>query len=688
MKKNFLFYLSVILMLAFIPSTVFAAPECTAEDYCDSILKISDQSANIPFTGDASWMGVANQLFNVEVKYSDGLEIAVDPAPALIYSCSLDGYKFDNCADVPFTNVGAYTLRATAAESDSLFYLESYADSTLTITDAADVDLDGLTVTYHSNLTDSGAAVEDSDAYAFGDEVTILGNLGLDETGNPNPLAKAGYTFNSWNSAETLDGTSYSFGDLIHITNDLNLYPEWKSIQADGTVADAPITVPAVETVTAIDETGQPLESKTAVDNDKFKLGEGWFALNESAVLAPQSETVSKQVEFPAESHNDKFMIGDGWYVVGDVTFDYQENMPAANQQPIQQPVVEEPEAILEFEPEAVVQESVVIEDADIAIVPEPVAELPVEPAPEEAPLAEDTPLAAAPAEAEVPAIEPIVEADAPVTPIEEPGEVEIDAAIAEVIEEPAEALPQTVEELPQPEVIIIPDETIDPASTSAETADLLPVSVEPVSKGLDEGYVEKATAAQAAGIEFTTVPTFENDSCALDGCKDKLPETGFHSALVTPLREQPASLSYTDLYYELDLPQLQITSDIVTVPFENTSWAVEWLHDRAGLLEGSALPGQGISYIAGHNHLNTAESGPFLFIGNLKQNDRIFVRDPNGELLEFSVVANELYEPNDFALVQAKASEYNNPIVLITCENEAPDGHYLNRRIVFAKQL
>lgn len=163
------------------------------------------------------------------------------------------------------------------------------------------------------------------------------------------------------------------------------------------------------------------------------------------------------------------------------------------------------------------------------------------------------------------------------------------------------------------------------------------------------------------------------------------LPGTGFPTRNRIALRSQPASLAYSTLGISLDLPTLNVQTDIVTVPEEEDGWAVDWLGNKAGLLEGSALPGEGISYIAAHNHLNTLEAGPFLFLSELGEDDRIFVQDASGELLTFSVFANELYAPDEFAAVHEKASEVSNALVLITCENESADGGYLNRRVVFA---
>ena len=172
------------------------------------------------------------------------------------------------------------------------------------------------------------------------------------------------------------------------------------------------------------------------------------------------------------------------------------------------------------------------------------------------------------------------------------------------------------------------------------------------------------------------------------DPFRPYLPNTGFSTRNMTLLREQPAALAYKTLDIAIEIPVLDVQTELVVVPEEGGSWAIDWLGDRAGLLEGSVLPGQGISYIAAHNHLNNLEAGPFLFLLDLEENDRIFVRNGDEELLTYKVYANELFEPDDFELVEQKASEYENSVVLITCENESTEGGYLNRRVVFAKPL
>jgi len=573
MKKSSIIGFITFILVMMLSVAVSAAPTCTADDYCDSMLKISEQKSKIPFTGDASWMSVSNALFDIQVEYSDGLEVAVDPDPHLIFMCSLDGVTFDSCETDPFVQVGVYTLRVTAAQNDKLFYLESYADTTLKITDANDVDLDGLTVTYHDSRSDSGKPVEDSAAYAFGDNVTILGNLGLDENGNPSPLTKDGYTFKSWNDAEDLSGKSYPFGETIRITRDLDLYPEW--VSEDGEVIAAEPQTPVLNTNNPELAENQAKQPST---NDQFQLGNGWFAVGDETIQDNNQyqETEMEEPQTVQPSNSDKFAIGKGWYPVGDVTFEYPEDFQLPQS------------AVTDPEPVAQIETSVPDGTVDLA-----------------AQLNEET---------------------------------EIDPQVAES------------------------DGDLD-----AKSPELNLLSAEP----------QKNTADQCLAGE-----------CPAQNTEMALPHTGFSTRHLTAIREQPAELVYSSLGIQLQVPLLDVNAEVVKVPDETSGWAVEWLGNRAGLLEGSALPGEGISYIAAHNHLNEKEAGPFLFIQDLKVNDRIFIRNANGDLMEFSVFANELYGPDDFALVQQKAQENEKTLVLITCENESADGGYLNRRVVFAKPI
>ena len=93
-------------------------------------------------------------------------------------------------------------------------------------------------------------------------------------------------------------------------------------------------------------------------------------------------------------------------------------------------------------------------------------------------------------------------------------------------------------------------------------------------------------------------------------GCE--LPRTGITGVGIS-LKDKPASLNYAPIGMELYIPVLDLVSDIVTVPQTDDGYPVEWLGRNAGLLEGFAKPGSGISVIAGHNTLNAEEYGPLL---------------------------------------------------------------------------
>lgn len=499
MKKRTLMYLLLICCLLSITTTVMADPVCTAEDYCSSIISVKEQTSPVYFTGDFTWLISADTLFPVEVKFTDGTEEMNDPSPRISYACSIDGTAFVGCNSEVFSQVGSYKLRVTAIQNDQLFYNESNTDTLLTIidsegTEAQESQSEGFQVIYHDILSDSGSVPVDQKLYQDGEEGIILGNLGLNAETQPDPLVRSGFLFDSWNTSADLDGDSYAFGQLIPIQGNLDLYPQWMSMET-------------------------PDESKT------LDLSPEFFAASE-------------------------------------------------------QPVVD--------------------------------------------------------------------------------------------------------------------------ASLTLETEDQTLVAKQWPGEPPFGGIATPPNFASPANIEWYRVPNCrEGEQCYPPRQewprdpdqpdrfpKPQLPRTGFSTKNMTLLREQPASLAYDTLGISIDVPVLDVTANLVIVPEDEDNWAVDWLGDQAGLLQGSALPGEGTSFIAAHNHLNNLEAGPFLFLMDLEENDRIFVRDASGDLIEYGVFANELFEPDEFAAVQNKAAEVENALVLITCENESADGGYLNRRVVFAKPL
>ena len=165
------------------------------------------------------------------------------------------------------------------------------------------------------------------------------------------------------------------------------------------------------------------------------------------------------------------------------------------------------------------------------------------------------------------------------------------------------------------------------------------------------------------------------------------LPATGFSTKHATKLPAQPAALEYRDLNgLRIQIPSLSVSAEIRGVPFADGEWAVEWLGADAGLLDNGAEPGKGTAVIAAHNHIDDMSVGPFLFIRELQNNDRIFITDDDGTMLMYRVYANELVTPD------AAEAVYDNAIpgslVLVTCEDEMAEGGYAYRRLVYAEPL
>ncbi|MDK9716485.1 MAG: DUF1566 domain-containing protein [Trichlorobacter sp.] len=76
-----------------------------------------------------------------------------------------------------------------------------------------------LSVTYNGNGNSSGSVPVDSTGYALNATVTVLDNSGA--------LAKTGYIFNGWNTADDDRGTTYQPGATLSIAAPITLYAQW-----------------------------------------------------------------------------------------------------------------------------------------------------------------------------------------------------------------------------------------------------------------------------------------------------------------------------------------------------------------------------------------------------------------------------------------------------------------------------
>ena len=166
------------------------------------------------------------------------------------------------------------------------------------------------------------------------------------------------------------------------------------------------------------------------------------------------------------------------------------------------------------------------------------------------------------------------------------------------------------------------------------------------------------------------------------------LPRTGFSAAGPQRLPEKPLELKYQPVKQRIEIPSASVAAEIVLVPFADGEYPVTWLGDKAGLLEGSALPGEGQSVLTGHNHLDTKAAGPFAGLSRLKEGDRIFVSGERGEIQTFVVYANAKIAETGISAVNQLIAGDPLSLTLITCEDERPEGGYANRRVIAARPL
>ena len=166
----------------------------------------------------------------------------------------------------------------------------------------------------------------------------------------------------------------------------------------------------------------------------------------------------------------------------------------------------------------------------------------------------------------------------------------------------------------------------------------------------------------------------------------DRLPGTGFSAGQPTALSIQPKDLQYIPSGLTLQIPSLDVSENIVSIPFRNGEYPVEWLENNIGLPEEFSAPGSGPSILVGHNHLSTSEAGPFALLQMLTENSQLFITDRSGRMIRFSVFANAKISADDMEAVRNLSAACENSLILITCEDEKPEGGYASRRIVAAR--
>jgi LPXTG-site transpeptidase (sortase) family protein len=144
------------------------------------------------------------------------------------------------------------------------------------------------------------------------------------------------------------------------------------------------------------------------------------------------------------------------------------------------------------------------------------------------------------------------------------------------------------------------------------------------------------------------------------------IPETGFAPGRRTHLPARPSSGAY-HTYAELwlEIPELDLASEILGVPLSESGWDVTWLYDKAGYLVGTAFPTwKGNSVITGHVVLPDGLPGPFQQLGRLRYGDRVLVH-AWGLQHVYEVRAVEVVPPGDRGVFRHEEQSW---VTLITC--------------------
>lgn len=229
----------------------------------------------------------------------------------------------------------------------------------------------------------------------------------------------------------------------------------------------------------------------------------------------------------------------------------------------------------------------------------------------------------------------------------------------------------------PTPSLLIFPRSRVQTVGKDGSDAETELIEME---NGLLIGPVEASDDSESKRI----LPLFSSS----DGELLALPETGITTRSGFHRSEMPASVSYAPTRMELQIPSLEMISDIVFVEHDENGYPIQWLEMDTGLLADTAIPGEGFTVIAGHNTLNAEEFGPFALINALRKGDRFFIRTDRNELMIFEVYSNEKINEYDYEALYQSGAQFENTVTLLTCEDERPEGGYTNRRIVSARKI
>jgi LPXTG-site transpeptidase (sortase) family protein len=164
----------------------------------------------------------------------------------------------------------------------------------------------------------------------------------------------------------------------------------------------------------------------------------------------------------------------------------------------------------------------------------------------------------------------------------------------------------------------------------------------------------------------------------------DRLPDTGFLPGLVTRIPEQPSEKAYTATNMTLEIPKLDISAPVTTIPFEDGTWDVTWLGNQVGYLEGSAFPTwTGNTVLTAHVTTPYDTPGLFADLSSLVYGDQILIH-AYGRTYTYEMRSRRIVNNTNFdATFKQERLDW---VTLMTCTGfDADNGEYAYRQLVRA---
>lgn len=185
---------------------------------------------------------------------------------------------------------------------------------------------------------------------------------------------------------------------------------------------------------------------------------------------------------------------------------------------------------------------------------------------------------------------------------------------------------------------------------------------VNPGSLGNGSQVFLRVRATDPAGLSFEKALTLR-----VSAGNVVLPETGFAAGRITRLLLQPRDKDYQAFgSVTLEIPKLDVSINVVGVPYTAGGWDTSWLEDQAGWLNGTAFPGwEGNSVLAAHNFISNGTPGPFNQLQTLKWGDQILIHS-YGETHVYEVRDVVITQPDQRSILRHEETSW---LTLVTCK-------------------